>query len=260
MKGEIFCKRSPFLKIILEENFTLHTFIQCANSVKCVFKRSTIDKRRNVFPNSFEREKIYIPNDDNQIREMIGLYKSGLSYSEIGALYGISFQKVGYIFSKKGFKARKHTVSKRFRAAMDGKRKLIDREMLERLYVEERLSTMKIASLLGINQNLVYNNLIFYGIPLRPLENYATSELTPELLKRLYIDQNLTAQQIGDQLGFSVKTVRKRLNKFGIKKRKAKKADAKNRESEMAYCAGVVPQISNTFTRYPATDQTAHFP
>ena len=143
----------------------------------------------------------------------------GRSFAEVGIEFGISPARVEQLFRQHNVKTRPQTVSKKFLAAMQERRILLDQELLAELYLKEKLSISRIAARLGAKSDIVRSNLIACRIPIRPRSRYTTTRLTPELLRPLYIEQNLTAGEIAGRLGYSVLTIRKRLFLFGIKKR-----------------------------------------
>ena len=142
----------------------------------------------------------------------------GRSFAEVGIEFGISPSRVEQLFRQHHVKTRPQTVSQKFLAAMRKRRVVLEKQPLADLYLQEKLSIQKIADRLATTFHIVRSNLIAHRIPVRPLENYTTSRLTPEILRPLYIDQNLTAAQIAERLGYSILTIRKKLSVFGIKR------------------------------------------
>jgi hypothetical protein len=149
--------------------------------------------------------------------------ENNLSYSELGECFGVCAQTVCNWFEKKGIKARKRTHSQKFVDSMSQKRIVLDERTLRKLYIDDKLSIEKIAEKLNSRYDLVRSNLQRFKIPIRSIEIYTTSKLTSELLKRLYVDEDLTSRQIADRLGYSALTIQKRLHIFGIKKRVLKR-------------------------------------
>jgi predicted DNA-binding protein YlxM (UPF0122 family) len=161
----------------------------------------------------------YVRRTAGDIQAMKTFYDGGRSFSEVGDEFGISPSRVEQLFRQHKIKTRRKTVSQKFLAAMQQRRIRLEREPLAELYLNEKLSIRRIAEKLGSTYDIVRSNLIAHRIPIRPLADHTTSRLTPDILRPLYIDQNLTAAQIAERLGYSVLTVRKRLFLFGIKKR-----------------------------------------
>ena len=155
----------------------------------------------------------------DEILKMKAFYEAGETFLEVGARFGISPSRVEQIFRRNGIKARKTTVSKKFRRAMDNRRIILSREALIELYAGEKLPIIKVAERLGVGSHSVRRNLHDYGIPIRPQGDYHSLRLTAELLKTLYIDQNLMAAEIAERLGYAVGTIGKKLSLLGIKKR-----------------------------------------
>jgi len=114
---------------------------------------------------------------------------------------------------KKGFKAKE----------------LNDRTWLFKKYVLEKLNSYEIASLLNTNQKSVFSALKFHKIPTRncseakleslikkPPKTHFSLLANISWLKNKYIDQKLSANQIGLELGCSPSLVLSYLNKHGI--------------------------------------------
>lgn len=91
----------------------------------------------------------------------------------------------------------------------------IPRELLERLYLEEGLTTQQIGERVGVSRVTIGNRLREYGIERRPRRR----SLPPELLARLYHEEGLTQMEIAAQLGVSDVTVRARMQEYGIEAR-----------------------------------------
>lgn len=163
----------------------------------------------------------YLRRSAAEIHAMKTFYDEdgGRSLAEVGEQFGIRVSRVEQLFKQHQIPTRPKTVSRKFLAAMEKRRIILPKEPLAELYLREKLSIKRIAEKLGINSDAVRKNLLAYRIPIRPRALYTTTRLTPELLRPLYIDQNLTAEQIAGRLGYSVLTIRKRLFFFGIKKR-----------------------------------------
>jgi predicted DNA-binding protein YlxM (UPF0122 family) len=147
------------------------------------------------------------------------LYESGLSMKEVGLEFGVSAQRVEQILKKAGVETRKYTRSNRLLQARRKKRKVLSKELLLKFYKEERLPVFEIIEKLGISHPLLYENLEFHNIPKRKTEEIGHSKLTEGLLRRLYLEEDLTAKEIAQKLGFAPITIKKRLCKFGIRKR-----------------------------------------
>ena len=92
-----------------------------------------------------------------------------------------------------------------------------------KLYDEKKLSTYKIASMLGVNNKTVYYWLVKYSIPRRegPIEARCRINklLTKRVLADLYVNERLSLKETGETLGVSPESVRKYLMKHGIKRR-----------------------------------------
>ena len=155
-------------------------------------------------------------------KRIIKLYESGLSMKEVALEFVISAQRVEQILKKAGVETRKYTRSYRLLQARRKKRKTLSAELLLKLYKDERLPVSEITERLNISHASLYQSLEFYNIPKRKTEGFEYSTLTEELLRGLYLEENLTAAEIAKKLGFASITIKKRLSKFGIRKRDVK--------------------------------------
>ena len=165
-----------------------------------------------------KKTKKYAIRSEDEIKRMKSSYDEGKTLSEVGVLFGLSRARVGQIFRLNNFKIRKKTASMKFAKAMGKRRIILDRKLLVDLYTHQKLSMQKIAAQLSTSGDVVHRNLRNYKISIRTREIYYKSRLTPELLRRLYIDENLTAAEIAKRLNYSISSIGKNLKKFGIKK------------------------------------------
>ena len=152
------------------------------------------------------------------IYRLIKLYEIGLSMREVGLEFGISAQRVEQILKKAGIKKRKFTKSYRLLKARKEKQKILPKELLIKYYKDEKLSIPEILDRLKASRNMLYKSLEYHNIPKREEEGILDSKLSEELLRKLYLDENLTAVEIAQQLGYASVTIKKRLSKFGIRK------------------------------------------
>lgn len=152
------------------------------------------------------------------IYRLIKLYEIGLSLREVGLEFGITAQRVEQILKKFGVEKRKFTKSYKLLKARKEKRKILPKNLLVKFYKDEKLSIPEVLRQLKASRNLLYKSLEFHKIPKRKTEGIADSKLSEEVLRRLYLNENLTAQEIAQKLGFATVTVKKRLSKFGITK------------------------------------------
>jgi len=150
-------------------------------------------------PNAVER-----PNDSERLAAQTGCAKSVK-------------QEVAKESSKRSGKARN---------AVRKPRVILDREVLANLYLEKKLSCLKISELLATTTGKIRSNLKWHGIPIRTSPRYLSSNLTRELLEDLYVKQGKTAVEIAGMLNYRVLSVRKKLKLYGLKKRPRKNFSA----------------------------------
>lgn len=97
-------------------------------------------------------------------------------------------------------------------------------EVLERLYLDEGLSLRQVAERLGppATKRIVQRALQRYEIPLRPPHPPASKQglMSRELLERLYVDEGRNLEEIAVIVGVSVSTVKSRMKRLEIPRRK----------------------------------------
>jgi hypothetical protein len=166
----------------------------------------------------------------DRARKMYEVYDSGASQREVGSKFGISGERVRQIFKKAGFKIRRHTESAKLLEARKKSREiLIPREILEKIYVQEKRGVNFIIKTLKVGYPKICRSLDAYGIERRTndeanLLQVKNPELDEALLTELYHVEKLSADEIALRFGCAPITVRKRLRKFGIKKIYPKRA------------------------------------
>jgi len=94
----------------------------------------------------------------------------------------------------------------------------IPQQNLRKLYLGDRLSTIKIAKLYGCDPSVIQNRLRKNKIKLRPA-GLRRVKITKQELKDLYEQDKLTTHQIANKFDCCQATVWKRLHKYGIKPR-----------------------------------------
>jgi len=94
------------------------------------------------------------------------------------------------------------------------------REVLESLYIDERLDVGLIAMRLGYTASEVSAQLRAYGIPRRPACNRGRKrsdvELTRDVLEDLFIKRGLTIREIAARLNSPISTIFCELRRLGI--------------------------------------------
>jgi len=125
----------------------------------------------------------------------------------------------------------------------------IPKETLEDLYVNKKMSSLKIAKALGVSKPVVLRRLKEFGIGRR---NCSEARLpsgfsypSAENFKQMYIEDCLTQQEIADKLGISGSVVSNILRKYNIPARNNSEAQrkrtnleklAEKEELERMYC------------------------
>jgi predicted DNA-binding protein YlxM (UPF0122 family) len=80
------------------------------------------------------------------------------------------------------------------------KRKTLPEKLLVKLYKDERLRVEEITERFNISHASLYQSLELYNIPKRKTEGFEYSSLIEDLLRRLYLEEGLTAREIARNL------------------------------------------------------------
>ena len=93
----------------------------------------------------------------------------------------------------------------------------ISKEVLSKLYVDEKLSTRAIAKIYNCSQGVIQRELKEDGITIR----YQNKEIiiSKEELNELYIIRNLSTYKIAKLYNCDSKTIHRKLRQFGIQTR-----------------------------------------
>ncbi|MEY9932456.1 transposase [Catenulispora sp. GP43] len=95
----------------------------------------------------------------------------------------------------------------------------LSRELLEAMYLVQRLTPYEIAKATGTTHRKVDYRLTRYGIPRRHGGHKLLTDITPEVLQELYVDQQRTSVEIADMLECSSVHVRLLMRSYGIELR-----------------------------------------
>ena len=94
----------------------------------------------------------------------------------------------------------------------------IDKEILERLYVKEKKSTIEIARIFGCTHKTIMMRCRKYGIKLRP-KGGGFEWLDKKVLQKYYVNEGKSTLKIAKLLSCSPDVIKKRCKKYGIKLR-----------------------------------------
>lgn len=92
----------------------------------------------------------------------------------------------------------------------------LNRELLETMYLVQRMTPHEIAKATGTTHRKVDYRLTRYGIPRRRGGHKLLTDITPEILRELYVDQQLSSVEIADMLECSSVHVRLLMHHHGI--------------------------------------------
>ena len=111
----------------------------------------------------------------------------------------------------------------------------INKEDLYYYYIKRRQSINAIAKMYGVSFKVIKSRLKAYEIPVRKYTSGNTSEIViPEdVLKKLYIDEDHTGNDIARMYNCSGNCIRMKLEKLGLKKLKEKMNGINAKEGEI---------------------------
>jgi hypothetical protein len=150
------------------------------------------------------------------------LYLSGMTLAEVGEVYGITRQAVRQRFLALGLSTRSRGYfTPRCIAARARRRNELPAEALQKLYTKERKNLKQVAAELGVSTSKVSAEIHRHNIQVRGAQDRTRRpDLTPELLKKLYLVDGLQAREIGEMYGYSRAAIAVKLRKFNIRKNK----------------------------------------
>lgn len=164
----------------------------------------TVHAYRKKFGIPARKRKITIPY------EMLQKFQSGeLTVKEISKMTGTDISVIYDRLKEHGIRP-------------PGRRIDLPRDMLVKMYVDEKMAADQIADRMGVGKHLVYRNLERYGIPKRPTNSEKRmAEPDKQTLEQMYVQGRMTVPDIGRELGCSKYTVYRCLEKHGIRRRKS---------------------------------------
>lgn len=122
----------------------------------------------------------------------------------------------------------------------------ITKELLEKMYWDQWLSTSQVAKKIGKSQLTVLKMMHRANIQLRSNKGWPRIKIEPQILRELYCERRMPISKIAEKLKISVPTVRQRMIKFRILRRRGGEANLKYFKSpfsgspiDMAYLLGL---------------------
>lgn len=148
--------------------------------------------------------------DEELLREKY--YGEGMTGPEIAEEWGCSARTISTWREKHGIETKPQNYGEAW----------ADEERLRKLYVEDRMTTYEIAEKFDVNDTTISRALDRNGIQSRS----GGSGLEPnqpwhdeDTLRELYVEEKLTAEEIGERLGCSQATVLLNMRECGIPRR-----------------------------------------
>lgn len=145
--------------------------------------------------------------DERVLRDLY--HNQGLSMEQVADELGCAYRTVFNWMEK-------HSIERRPQwQEMEGPWR--DKETLEKLYTEEKLSALEIAEKYDCNKKTIYNWLDRHNIPTRPsTHDIDNGWRDAELMRELYVDHDMTDVEIAGKLGTLPGTITKWRLRHGI--------------------------------------------
>jgi AraC-like DNA-binding protein len=107
-----------------------------------------------------------------------------------------------------------------YRMARFDPKTVLSRQLLEQLYVEDGFSIKELANRFGCGETTVRRALRAQGIAIRNKHDYRL-EISRAELERLYCEEGVTEDAIGQAFGCNGRTIGRRLEEYGIPRRQS---------------------------------------
>lgn len=151
--------------------------------------------------------------DEDRIRELY--VNEGKTGVEIGKVLGVSCHTIINRLKKLGI---------RIRESFEYKKIDLDEDKIRELYLEKGFSAYKISKIMNVSPPSIKRKLKKMNIRIRPRKYYGWGlnkiPLDLEKIKRLYLYENKTCEEIAKIFGVHLTTILRGLNKLKIVKRK----------------------------------------
>lgn len=131
----------------------------------------------------------------------------GMSLRKIAEMYGRSYMFAHHRKTKYGIPNRPWS-----------RRKVISKQDLQRLCIEERFSAEMAAKQLLCSPAMIRKKCKEYGVHLK---GQKVREIPKILLEKLYIEEGKSIREVAEELRCSYETIRKKFKHYGIPKRNA---------------------------------------
>jgi len=194
-------------------------------------KRITTDVRNVFMPLSLNallftmRKTIEAAISREKLHELYWNQKK--SAPEIATIYGYGSTAVYRLMNKYNIQRR---------SLSDSQKKIdIPRDLLEDLYLNKSLSTVKIGEMLGCNPQTVRDYMEKYGIPCRTKsENSTKVKISKVDLYELYWNRRMSQSKIAAELGCAKDTVKRIMQRYGIKPRNTSESSVLRRTVDIS--------------------------
>jgi hypothetical protein len=151
------------------------------------------------------------------VAQIIRLYSEyGLSTYRIAEKVQLDRQRIVRILRREGVTIAPRGFG-RFRPlkVVEG----LSEETLRALYIDRWMSSIEIGRALGISDRLVRSRLALWGIKRRTrggFDRHDRTDVAPQELERLYVDRELAASEVGEELGVSGRIVLQAAHTHGV--------------------------------------------
>lgn len=157
--------------------------------------------------------------------EMVAKYRAGQTLQQIGDSHGLSRPRVQQILERAGCPRRTRTPTDKPARSRRKPVEIIDKDVLIELYARNKISLTDIRRQLGTTFHAIYRSLAHHKIKRRTADEkrriqIKCLELDRAALRKLYVEDGLTAAVIAERFGYARQTIQQMLSRHGIRKYK----------------------------------------
>jgi DNA-binding transcriptional regulator LsrR (DeoR family) len=194
--------RADLERMYYDEGLTLAQIAR-----RCGCGQSTVSRlmRQYGFKTRSNRDYIRLEIPREELERLY--YDEGLTQAEIARRYGCNMDTVGKRMQEYGMKTR---------IQADYRRVDVPREELERLYYGEGLTQAQIARRFGCSEALIAQRMRAFDMDTRIQADYTRVEISPQELRYLYLDMELSIAEIAGLKGCNVTPIFRQLHAYGI--------------------------------------------
>lgn len=147
---------------------------------------------------------------------------------------GMSLTKIGEIFDvtrntiRERLKEKNITIKSSTQALREIREKQVDIEKMVDMYVNQKMSSIKIGEIMEVTKQTILNKLKELGVKIRTREENQTIEVDILRLEDMYVNQKMSTTKIGEIMGVNGRTILNKLKILGIPRRSKSEAVSLN--------------------------------